>query len=114
MLHDLHISDLGVIDDAHLEVTGGLNVLTGETGAGKTMVVDALALLLGERAAPEAVRDGRPAALVEARRPRPQRSRPPASRPTTARWWWPGRCSPRVAAGSRSRAAWPPSAASPS
>src|SRR5919197_1512703 len=43
MLGELRIRDLGVIDDARLEVSPGLNVLTGETGAGKTMVVDALA-----------------------------------------------------------------------
>ncbi|HEX2374378.1 MAG TPA: AAA family ATPase, partial [Actinomycetota bacterium] len=67
MLAELRIRDLGVIDDAHLEVSAGLNVLTGETGAGKTMVVDALALLLGGRADPGAVRAGRPAALVEGR-----------------------------------------------
>ncbi|HEV3013108.1 MAG TPA: AAA family ATPase, partial [Actinomycetota bacterium] len=52
MLAELRIRDLGVIDDARLEVSAGLNVLTGETGAGKTMVVDALALLLGGRADP--------------------------------------------------------------
>jgi DNA repair protein RecN (Recombination protein N) len=67
MLAELRIRDLGVIDDAHLEVSTGLNVLTGETGAGKTMVVDALSLLLGERADPGAVRAGRPEALVEGR-----------------------------------------------
>jgi DNA repair protein RecN (Recombination protein N) len=67
MLAELRIRDLGVIDDAHLEVSAGLNVLTGETGAGKTMVVDALSLLLGGRADPGAVRTGRPAALVEGR-----------------------------------------------
>src|SRR6266511_3788792 len=67
MLAELRIRDLGVIDDAHLEVSTGLNVLTGETGAGKTMVVDALSLLLGERADPGAVRVGRPEALVEGR-----------------------------------------------
>src|ERR671923_364822 len=67
MLGELRIRDLGVIDDARLEVSPGLNVLTGETGAGKTMVVDALTMLLGERATPGAVRSGRPAALVEAR-----------------------------------------------
>jgi len=67
MLAELRIRDLGVIDDARLEVSAGLNVLTGETGAGKTMVVDALALLLGGRADPAAVRAGRPAALVEGR-----------------------------------------------
>jgi DNA repair protein RecN (Recombination protein N) len=67
MLGELHIRDLGVIDDARLEVSPGLNVLTGETGAGKTMVVDALTLLLGERADPGAVRAGRSGALVEGR-----------------------------------------------
>jgi DNA repair protein RecN (Recombination protein N) len=67
MLGELHIRDLGVIDDARLDVSPGLNVLTGETGAGKTMVVDALTLLLGERADSGAVRSGRPAALVEGR-----------------------------------------------
>jgi DNA repair protein RecN (Recombination protein N) len=67
MLAELRIRDLGVIDDARLEVSAGLNVLTGETGAGKTMVVDALALLLGGRADPGAVRAGRPAALIEGR-----------------------------------------------
>jgi DNA repair protein RecN (Recombination protein N) len=67
MLAELRIRDLGVIDDAHLEVSAGLNVLTGETGAGKTMVVDALSLLLGGRADPGAVRAGRAAALVEGR-----------------------------------------------
>src|SRR6266511_178132 len=67
MLGELRIRDLGVIDDARLEVSPGLNVLTGETGAGKTMVVDTLALLLGERADPGAVRAGRAGALVEGR-----------------------------------------------
>src|SRR6266542_1574933 len=67
MLGELRIRDLGVIDDARIEVSPGLNVLTGETGAGKTMVVDALTLLLGERADPGAVRAGRAAALVEGR-----------------------------------------------
>src|ERR671913_166038 len=67
MLAGLRIRALGVIDDARLEVSAGLNVLTGETGAGKTMVVDALARLLGGRAAPGAVRAARPAALVEGR-----------------------------------------------
>src|SRR6266511_2066855 len=67
MLGELRIRDLGVIDDAWLEVSPGLNVLTGETGAGKIMVVDALALLLGERADSGAVRAGRAAALVEGR-----------------------------------------------
>ena len=56
MLEELSISGLGVIDSAGLEFGPGLNVLTGETGAGKTMVVTALGLLLGARADSGAVR----------------------------------------------------------
>jgi len=56
MLDELTISSLGVIADATLELGPGLNVVTGETGAGKTMVVTALGLLLGDRADPGTVR----------------------------------------------------------
>ncbi len=58
---------LGVIDDAALEFGPGLNVVTGETGAGKTMVVTALGLLLGARADSGAVRQGSDRARVEGR-----------------------------------------------
>ena len=67
MLLELHISGLGVIDDLDLELHPGLNVLTGETGAGKTMVTVGLALALGARASPALVREGAPRARVEAR-----------------------------------------------
>lgn len=67
MLRELHISGLGVIDDLDLELHGGLNVLTGETGAGKTMVTVGLALALGARADSSLVRDGAKAARVQAR-----------------------------------------------
>ena len=67
MLEELRISSLGVIDEAILEFGPGLNVVTGETGAGKTMVVTALGLLLGARADPAAVRQGAPQARVEGR-----------------------------------------------
>ena len=50
MLTELRVRDLAVIADVSLSLTPGLNVLTGETGAGKSMLVDALSLLLGERA----------------------------------------------------------------
>ncbi|HET7516425.1 MAG TPA: DNA repair protein RecN [Actinomycetes bacterium] len=63
----MRISGLGVIDDAVLELAPGLTVVSGETGAGKTMVVTGLGLLFGGRADPGAVRAGRPAALVEGR-----------------------------------------------
>jgi DNA repair protein RecN (Recombination protein N) len=63
----MHLRGLGVIDDAVLEFGPGLTVVTGETGAGKTMVVTGLGLLMGGRADPGAVRDGYPQALVEGR-----------------------------------------------
>ncbi|MFC5381781.1 DNA repair protein RecN [Aquipuribacter nitratireducens] len=65
MIEELRIRDLGVIADATLPLHPGLNVLTGETGAGKTMVVTALGLLLGARAEPALVRAGARAATVE-------------------------------------------------
>ncbi|MGZ8593156.1 MAG: DNA repair protein RecN [Actinomycetota bacterium] len=67
MLRELHISGLGVIEDLDLELDPGLNVLTGETGAGKTMVTVGLALALGRRATASLVRSGAAAALVQAR-----------------------------------------------
>jgi DNA repair protein RecN (Recombination protein N) len=63
----MHLRGLGVIDDAVLEFGPGLTVVTGETGAGKTMVVTGLGLLMGGRSDPGAVRDGYPNALVEGR-----------------------------------------------
>ncbi len=65
MLQEIRIRDLGVIDDAVVELHPGLTVLTGETGAGKTMVVTALLLLLGARADPSLVRTGAGRAVVE-------------------------------------------------
>ena len=66
MLTELRVRDLAVIADVTLPLASGLNVLTGETGAGKSMLVDALALLLGERAGSDIVRPGARRALVEA------------------------------------------------
>ena len=66
MLRELHISGLGVIDDLDLPLHPGLNVLTGETGAGKTMITVGLALALGARASVSAVREGARAARVQA------------------------------------------------
>jgi DNA repair protein RecN (Recombination protein N) len=65
MLESLTIAGLGVIDSAELEFGSGFTVLTGETGAGKTMVVTALGLLLGGRADSGAVRQGAKQARVE-------------------------------------------------
>jgi DNA repair protein RecN (Recombination protein N) len=66
MLEELHIRGLGVIEDATLRFAPGLTVVTGETGAGKTMLVTALELLLGARADSALVRAGSAAALAEA------------------------------------------------
>lgn len=67
MIKEIYIRDLGVIREARLSFTAGLNVLSGETGAGKTMVLSALGLLLGGRADAAAVRAGSNALLVEGR-----------------------------------------------
>ena len=67
MLLELHIAGLGVIDDLTLELAPGLNVLSGETGAGKTMVTTGLSLALGQRARAGIVRKGAGKARVEAR-----------------------------------------------
>ncbi|MEE2524463.1 DNA repair protein RecN [Pseudarthrobacter sp. J64] len=66
MLEELRIRDLGVITDATLPLGPGLSVVTGETGAGKTMVVTAVGLLLGARADAGAVRSGAKNASAEA------------------------------------------------
>jgi DNA repair protein RecN (Recombination protein N) len=65
VLEELRIASLGVIDDSVLELGPGLTVITGETGAGKTMIVTALGLLLGGRADSGAVRTGASRARVE-------------------------------------------------
>jgi DNA repair protein RecN (Recombination protein N) len=67
MLEELRISGLGVIDEAVLELAPGLTVVTGETGAGKTMVVQGLSLLFGGRADAGRVRPGSSKAVVEGR-----------------------------------------------
>jgi DNA repair protein RecN (Recombination protein N) len=67
MLEEVRISGLGVIEDAVLELSAGFTVLTGETGAGKTMVVTALGLLFGGKADPARVRPGAARAAVEGR-----------------------------------------------
>ncbi len=66
MLKELHIKNLAIIDQLKVEFGPGLNVFTGETGAGKSIVVDALNLALGERASTELIRSGCEEAVVEA------------------------------------------------
>lgn len=67
MLTELHIEQLGVIDRLELVFGPGLTVFTGETGAGKTMIVEAISLLVGERAESHLVRPGAGEARVEGR-----------------------------------------------
>src|SRR3954468_6056542 len=66
MLRFLRIKRLAVIDTAEVEFGAGLNVLTGETGAGKSILVEAVGLLLGGRASGDLVRTGEEAAVIEA------------------------------------------------
>ncbi|OYT75502.1 MAG: DNA repair protein RecN [Armatimonadetes bacterium JP3_11] len=58
MLHALHIENLAIIDRLEVSFTAGFNALTGETGAGKSILIDALSLALGERADPTLIRAG--------------------------------------------------------
>jgi DNA repair protein RecN (Recombination protein N) len=67
MLVELRVRDLGVIESVALDLGPGMTALTGETGAGKTLLVDALELLVGGRADPGLVRPGASEALVEGR-----------------------------------------------
>jgi len=82
VLEELVIRDVGVLDRVDLRLGDGLTVVTGETGAGKTMIVSALDLLTGTRAEADQVRQGAELAIVEAR------LRPPPA--TAADWLSPG------------------------
>ncbi len=64
MLRDLYVRNLAVLSEASVRFDSGLNVLTGETGAGKSLVVDSLALLTGARASSELIRTGADSMLV--------------------------------------------------
>jgi DNA repair protein RecN (Recombination protein N) len=66
VLVELRLENYAVIDNAAVEFASGLNLLTGETGAGKSILIDALALLLGEKASSEVIRSGAERAVVSA------------------------------------------------
>lgn len=66
MLVELRLENYAVIDNAAVEFASGLNLLTGETGAGKSILIDALALLLGEKASSDVIRTGAEKAVVSA------------------------------------------------
>ncbi len=65
MLCELHIRNLAVVDDVNLSFEKGLNVLTGSTGAGKSLILSAVNFLLGERSNTQAIRAGEEKAAVE-------------------------------------------------
>ena len=58
MIETLHLEGIAIVDAAELEFGPGLNVLTGETGAGKSIVLGALSLLVGGKASTEVLREG--------------------------------------------------------
>jgi DNA repair protein RecN (Recombination protein N) len=66
VLVELRLENYAVIDNAAVEFSSGLNLLTGETGAGKSILIDALALLLGEKASSDVIRSGAERAVVSA------------------------------------------------
>ncbi|NLZ92907.1 MAG: DNA repair protein RecN [Firmicutes bacterium] len=78
MLHVLEVRNLALIDNLTFYPGSGLNVITGETGAGKSMLLDAVGLLLGERASSEVIRSGEESALIQAVFSRGQTAWPPA------------------------------------
>lgn len=65
MLKSLEIKDYALIDHIQIEFEKGLNIITGETGAGKSILIDAMSLLLGERASVEVIRKGAQKSFVE-------------------------------------------------
>ena len=66
MLSVLHIENIAVIEQAEILFKGGFNVLTGETGAGKSIVIDAISAILGERTYRDVIRTGANRAFVSA------------------------------------------------
>lgn len=66
MITNLHIKNIGIIDDLEIDLNEGLNVLTGETGAGKTLIIGALAILSGGRFSKDMIRKGESSSYIEA------------------------------------------------
>lgn len=65
MLQNLHVKNLALIDEVEVEFTNGLNILSGETGAGKSIIIGSINLALGEKISKEMIRDNDNSALVE-------------------------------------------------
>ncbi len=66
MIQELNIRNFALIDEIQLELSPGLNILTGETGAGKSIIIGAVSLILGERGSADVVRAGANSAIIEA------------------------------------------------
>ena len=66
MISTLHIKNIGIIDDLSIDFNEGLNILTGETGAGKTLIIQSLEIISGGRFSKEIIRKGENYSLVEA------------------------------------------------
>jgi DNA repair protein RecN (Recombination protein N) len=65
MIKSLHIQDYALIEKIEVDFKSGLNIITGETGAGKSILIDAMSLLLGERASSEVIRKGADKSIIE-------------------------------------------------
>jgi DNA repair protein RecN (Recombination protein N) len=65
MITTLHIKNIGIIDDLSINLNQGFNVLTGETGAGKTLIIDSLSILTGARFSKEMIRNGEDYSYIE-------------------------------------------------
>src|SRR4030065_676093 len=66
MLGSLHIKNLATIEDLEIHFQEGFSILTGETGAGKSIIIDGIKLVLGDKASPDLIRTGRAEATIEA------------------------------------------------
>jgi len=65
MLHSLYIKNLAIIDEIRVDFQNGLNIITGETGSGKTLIIKAIKLLLGDRFSGEVLRTGANQMIIE-------------------------------------------------
>ena len=65
MLQSLHVKNLALIDEAEVDLTSGLNIMTGETGAGKSIIIGSINIALGEKVPKEMIRDNADYGLVE-------------------------------------------------
>src|SRR5438067_1827899 len=65
MLLELKVSNFAIIDNVNIAFRSGLNILSGETGAGKSILLKSLGLLMGEKANPDSVRTGAESAIIE-------------------------------------------------